>query len=285
MFAHGRPLGSRKLSAHRFKVITFLYNFWIECLSFNMNLKNIRFLASAFVMALFYSSGCLANGFLPVMVSANVLWLFLLPTVVLIEGFFLKRWGWAKPYKSSLLANLVSTVVGIPLGFFLNMLGIAFGKEHSFDYPDINIDSTYWVDQIFVVGKPDLPSLFPAFGDPFYSLFYAGAIIFIVCYLPVTILVEGWYLKKHVHGIDRKEFWKKITSVHIVSYLFLASLWFPLAYFDAQRAEEDSKMICSQPPAGNKYCQKIWEKYPDLKDMRLQKCEALEISQDECFRM
>lgn len=184
-----------------------------------------------------------------------------------------------------MIANLISTVAGIPLGFILHTIGIALGKDHSFNYPDINIDSTFWVDQIFVVGLPPIPNPFPTLGDPFNSLVYAGTLIFIACYLPFTILVEGWYLRKQKPELNRRLFWKKIISVHMVSYLFLASLWFPYTYVDARKAEEYNKWLCSQPPAGNKYCKQIWGKYPESKEIRIKACESKGISQDDCFRL
>jgi hypothetical protein len=69
------------------------------------------------------STSAFANAFIPTMISANVVWLFVLAPIVAIEGWLMARWEWERPYKSALNGNLVSMLAALPFGVLLSMAG------------------------------------------------------------------------------------------------------------------------------------------------------------------
>lgn len=224
-----------------------------------------------------------ADGFLPTMISANILWLLALPLVVALEGWMMKRWGWTAPYKNSFWANLWSMVAAIPIGFFLSYVGAYLGsKDGQAALSFIPTSVTFNLAQVFLYGNLPAPSygyingLGGIAGIPLAGLVFIG-----ICWL-LTFGVEGRYYRVRNPLVSKAAIYRGAALSNLASYSLLLTMWLPYSYMSAVSGEAMERRLCQSSNAWSSSCLKIWSRYPEIKADRIHACEDNGIDAVKC---
>lgn len=225
-----------------------------------------------------------ANGFLPTMITANILWLLALPLVVALEGWMMKRWGWAAPYKNSFWANFWSMVAAIPIGFVLSYVGVYLGsKAGQAALSFIPNSVTFSLAQVFLYGELPAPSygyingLGGMAGIPLAGLVFIG-----ICWL-LTFGIEGRYYRTRNPSVAKSVIYRGAALSNLASYSVLLAMWLPYSYLSAVSGEAMERRICEEANSWSSSCLKIWARYPDLKVNRIRACEVKGIDAVKCI--
>ncbi len=195
----------------------------------------------------------------------------------------MKRWNWAKPYEHALRGNLVSLAAGLPFGILLSFLGAYLGSEdgqRTFSFLPEQV--RFFTIQVLLYGDTPVPS----YGFMGYSNagILLAAILFIgLCWL-LTFVVEGYYYAHKNPQRVRSEIVRKTALANMFSYGLLMLFWFPYSYYTARSSEMLTKTLCSEPSSWSTNCFQLLEKYPEVKDARLQACKRFAITPDSCLK-
>lgn len=225
------------------------------------------------------STKAYANAFIPTMVSANVVWLLILPLVVAVEGSLMAYWKWEKPYKHAFFGNLWSMLAALPVGFGLSILGNYISKDAA------TADSArYMLAQILLYGQVTTPSYGSISDGSSYSGIILAALLFIgICWI-LTFVVEALYYGKKNPNLPKANVYRRTAIVNIISYCLLIALWLPYSYQAANSEEEFMKQHCAEAGGWGRDCPKILAKYPEIKQQRLRSCESRGIKEDICLK-
>lgn len=186
------------------------------------------------------STAVYANGFIPTMVSANVLWLAALAPIVAIEGWLMNRWAWEKPYKSALIGNILSMLAALPLGLLFSKAGMYLGTiDWKTTFPYVSDSARNIIVQSLVYGELPLP-----FNQHEWT--WAGvslaALIFIGLCWSFTFVIEGGYYSRKNPTRPRIEILRRTALANTASYYFLIAIWMPYLFhsYNLQRIICDS---------------------------------------------
>ncbi len=164
-----------------------------------------------------------ADAFIPTMISADVLWLFVFPVIVILEGWLMARQKWQAPYMSALKGNILSFLAALPLEILLHSIGgYISSPDGRSTFAFIPEKSRFILSQILTYGQ--LPG-------PGMSGVYLAAIVFMGICWAFSIVVEGYYYSLKNPSLPTKDVFKTTAVVHIASYLVLFLLWFPYCYY------------------------------------------------------
>lgn len=197
-------------------------------------MKNRVTNASIFCLLISASSIAHADAFIPTMVSANVLWIVMLPVVIGIEGWFMARQNWPNPYKASTVANILSMLAVLPIEIGLSALGGSLvGMNGSKD------SLKAFFGGLLMYGWVPAPKYgFVGFDE--YSSIALAAILFIgICWM-FSIVIESLYYTRKYRNTDKRTIWRLTVKSHSVSYALILALWLPYSYFSARSAERDA---------------------------------------------
>jgi hypothetical protein len=245
-----------------------------------MSKKYLVFYVAVFLI--FVSKLAYADAFIPTMISANVLWIVVLPLVVLVEGWFMARWKWEKPYKNSLFGNLWSMLAALPLGIGLSILG-GYIRDAQTTFAFIPESARYLLASTFLYGQISAPS-YDFIDDGFgYAGIALAALFFIgVCWL-LTLGVEGYYYVKKNPLLPRGKVYGLTALVNIISYSLLLALWIPYSYHVASTNQESLKYTCSKANSMSSRCPQIWAKFPEIREIRINECSRRLIGEVDCL--
>jgi hypothetical protein len=136
----------------------------------------------------------LANVAVPLFFLQPVLALLALMPIIAIEAFLLHRQA-IVTWRDVSLANVFSTIAGIPLAFVsVGVLGFVF---------QVFLDKNY-------ARLPDVVLVLLAVTVPCFAL---------------SVCLEGWYLRSRVTGLSGPSFWFAVTKAHCYSYLVLLGVY------------------------------------------------------------
>lgn len=224
-----------------------------------------------------------ANGFLPTMISANILWLLALPLVVAIEGWMMKRWGWIAPYKNSFWANLWSMLAAIPIGFLLSYIGVYLGSnDGQAALSFIPKSVTFNLAQVFLYGELMPPSYGHIIGPNRAGISLAGLVFIGICWL-LTFGVEGRYYRIQNPLVSKSAIYRGTAFSNLVSYSLLLTMWLPYSYMSAASAETMLRSTCQRPDLWSSNCPSIFTRYPEIKAYRLHACDVNGIDAVKCL--
>jgi len=153
----------------------------------------------------------LANIALPVIFPQPLLMLAMLLPIVGVEALTLRR-RFAVPYGGVFEANLISTIIGIPISF----LWISLCNWL------IN-DSTGGWGTIDLISRASLTDL-----DALWVLSALVVGVIVPCFA-LSVLVEGHLLQARLGIVSDRSFWYRLIRAHCYSYLVLLAanfLWF-----------------------------------------------------------
>jgi hypothetical protein len=230
-----------------------------------------------------------ADAFIPTMVSANVLWVFVLPLVVVVEGWFMARRGWSAPYKNAILGNLLSMLAALPVGLALSTLGQYVASEsarQSLSFVPKGL--RFGLAQVLLYGQ--LPAPTYGFIDSFNGFggiagIVLAAIAFMgICWL-VSIGVEGYFYARKNPKVAKSTVYGVTALAHLVSYTLLVLLWLPYSYHAAKANEDSVLRLCANPMAWDSNCPEIFLRYPQIRQTRLDNCKQQDEAQDTCLRL
>jgi len=224
-----------------------------------------------------------ADGFLPTMISANILWLLALPIVVALEGRMMKRWGWTAPYKNSFWANLWSMVAAVPIGFFLSYAGAYLGsKAGQAALSFIPTSVMFHLAQVFLYGNLPAPSYgyINGFGG-MAGIPLAGLVFIGICWL-LTFGIEGHYYRTRNPLISKSAIYRGAALSNLASYILLLTMWLPYSYMSAVSGEAMERRICQSANSWSSACMKIWARYPETRVDRIHACEVNGIDAVKC---
>lgn len=163
------------------------------------------------------SDAAQADAFVPTMISANILWFFVLPVIVALEGWLMARQKWQEPYWTALKGNLWSMAAALPLQVVLSILGGYVAERDTLAFIPYNI--RFFLAQVLLYGQAyDARDIFLA------------PIIFIGICWAFSVAVEGYYYSLRNPLLPRKKVYRTTVIVHIISYLLLLALWLPYLY-------------------------------------------------------
>lgn len=225
-----------------------------------------------------------ANAFIPTMISANVLWLFVLPLVVAIEGWLMNKWNWLQPYKNSLIGNLLSMLAALPLGFLLSMLGYYFASGGAkTDIPALSDATRFFLAQVFLYGNTPAPTY--GFAGYTGAGYFLAALLFMgVCWL-ATIFVEGNFYVRKNPSQHKREVYVRTGLANLASYAVLTALWLPFSYISASSGEDVARKVCASADTYSSHCPALMLKFPELKEQRLVSCRNRRgVSEDLCLK-
>ncbi len=231
-----------------------------------------------------FSSLAFADAFIPTMIEANVMWVFVLPLVVAVEGRMLVGRGWQDPYKVALKGNLLSMLAALPLGIFLSVIGGYFGTKSAGISLDFLPESVrFFLAQAFLYGHLPAPSY--GFIDGFQeSGIYLAALVFIgICWC-ATFVIEGRYYMRKNPSLPKRDVLRLTALMNVASYGILMALWFPYSVYSAASEQKHIIGICSHEGAWSSKCGMVWELFPETKNSRLVECRRGRISDEKCFR-
>lgn len=224
-----------------------------------------------------------ANGFMPTMIFANVLWLVVLPVVSVLEGAMMKRWGWQEPYKNSFWANFWSMIAAIPVGLALSYIGGYLVSPHgraNLDFIPEKVSGL--LAGTFLYGH--LPA--PSYGHitthgGMASLSLAGLAFIGICWI-LTFAVEAHYHRVRNPSIAGSVIYRGVAVSNLVSYGLLLLMWLPYSYFSAIANESMERHVCTRSNTWSSSCLKMWSLYPELKIERLKNCEENGVDATAC---
>ena len=242
----------------------------------------IRHASLAIVLTSLSTVAC-ANAFIPTMLSANVVWLFVLATVVLIEGWFMARWKWSEPYKHALGGNVLSMLAALPFGVLLSMAGrYLVSAEAESAFPYLSGPVRFFLAQALFYGQMPAPSYGFIVGWSKAGIFLAALIFIGLCWM-LTFAVEGYYYSRKNPSRPRKEIFLRTAVANIASYCFLIALWLPYSYYSASSSQNFEREVCASPSYWSSRCTNIWEKFPETRERRLAACSNRQILEDPCL--
>ncbi len=225
-----------------------------------------------------------ANGFMPTMIFANVLWLVVLPVVSVLEGAMMKRWGWQAPYKNSFWANFWSMIAAIPVGLTLSYIGgylVSPNGKTSLDFIPEKVSGV--LAGVFLYGHLPAPSYghITSYGG-MANLSLAGLAFIGICWI-LTFVVEAHYHRVRNPSIAGSVIHRGVAVSNLVSYGLLLLMWLPYSYFSAIASESMERRMCSQSHTWSSSCLKMWSLYPELKTERLKSCEDNGVDAAACI--
>ena len=241
-------------------------------------IKNIT-IFGMITFLIFISTKAYANAFIPTMVSANAVWLLVLPLVVAVEGSLMAYWKWEKPYKYALFGNLWSMLAALPVGFGLSILGNYISKDIA------TADSArHLLAQTLLYGQVSTPSYGYISGGSSNGGIILAALLFIgICWV-LTFVVEALYYRKKNPNLSKANVYRRTAMVNIASYCLLIALWLPYSYQAAKSEEGFMKSHCAEAGGWGRNCLEILAKYPEIKQQRLRSCESHGIKEDICLK-
>jgi len=229
------------------------------------------------------SAPAFADAFIPTMISANVVWLFVLAPVVAIEGWLMARWQWERPYKAALGGNLVSMLAALPFGVFLSMVGSYLARTDSRStFPYLSDSVRFFLAQALFYGDTPAPSYGYIVGWSMARVLFAALIFIGLCWL-LTFAVEGYYYSRKNPSRPRTEVFRRTALANAASYCFLIALWLPYSYHSARSAQELERETCADPSSWSSRCTDIWVRFPEVREHRLTACGNREISEGRCL--
>jgi len=224
-----------------------------------------------------------ADAFIPTMISANLLWIFALPLVVAVEGWFMARWNWQEPYKNALRGNLWSMLAALPLGVGLSILGgYLSSKDAQITLAFIPETARHLLAQTFLYGQLPAPSYGFIAGIGEAGIFLAALLFVGICWL-LTFGVEGYYYGKKNPLLPRGKVYGFTAIVNLISYSLLLALWLPYSYYAASSDQNFQRRICAQSSSWSSRCSDILARFPDVKEKRLGECHRRGIQEDRCL--
>jgi len=224
-----------------------------------------------------------ANGFLPTMISANILWLLALPLVVAVEGWMMKRWGWNAPFKNCFWANFWSMIAAIPIGFVLSFLGgYLGGVSQKTALSFIPETVKFNLSQVLLYGQLPAPSYGYINGYGTAGISLAGLIFIGICWL-LTFGVEGRYYRIRNPFISTLAIYCGTALSNLSSYSLILAMWLPYSYMSAAKDEAMQLHSCQLGHVWSPICQDIWDRYPETKDKWLLSC-LQGFDSSECFK-
>jgi hypothetical protein len=167
----------------------------------------------------------LANVILPIFFYHGVLWVLLLVPVVFIEAVVLKKmmgWKYGNAVGSSFYANLVSTILGIPIVAVVTTV--------------IALMVWYWGELIF----PSSANEFWQYKDGFLwandnskagRLGMATALLLFPLYWYISSLIEFYCLKKKYKGEQLEVLKKACFRMNAVSYTLLVITYICIIFY------------------------------------------------------
>lgn len=225
----------------------------------------------------------MANAFIPTMVYASGIYLLVLPIVVILEGWFLQRWGWQQPYAAAVKANALSTLAAIPIGVAFTWAGwwlYAEGGHMLVDW-GVNKFLVWGLTGVLLYGGAPAPT-YGFVGDANFGPVAFAAFGFIgLCWL-ITIIIEGWYLARKNPSMKTTSLATKIFLMHLASYTVLISMWVPFTYLDAEYEERSLLRHCLNPGWSASNCDAIWRKYPELEHAKSPVCTLKDHNRPAC---
>ncbi|MDP3997794.1 MAG: hypothetical protein Q8P73_04825 [bacterium] len=181
----------------------------------------------SFLLMLGFPSLAFADVGIPMIVYTWPAMILALIPVVLIEAYVISdllRVGFKKTVIPSSVANIVTTVVGIPLSwgllFVFGLLIMLFGS--SFDISSIR----QGIVSVLVIAS----WVAPMGGQTFWFTFYSLVTSFVVAFL-VSVLMEYWILRLFFRGADKKLVKKTVWIANAASYALLIVSSLILFYF------------------------------------------------------
>lgn len=271
---------SQDLGAGPWAGMGLLYSFVTARMPHAAPVVRHAFLVAA--LGLFSTSAC-ANAFIPTMISANVVWMLVLAPVVVIEGWLMARWKWAKPYKTAFSGNLLSMLAALPVGVLLSLGGAYLAGADAKSTLSFLPDTVrFFLAQVLFYGDTPVPSY--GFAGAFNSAgVFLAALIFIgLCWL-LTFVIEGSYYLRKNPSFSRKEIFLGAALANVASYFFLVSLWLPYSYYAASAAQASHLRLCAEPSAWSNGCAGIWERFPEVREFRLSACSKRGIPEGRCL--
>jgi hypothetical protein len=223
----------------------------------------------------FFPASAHADAFIPSLISANILWALALPVVVGLEGFLIERSGWQSPYKTSLIANLLSMAAALPLGVIITLAAAALGNIRADGIQAVVMGA-------LVYGGVPVPSYGYLGRQEYASLLLAALVFMGLCWL-ATWAVEGWYFAKRNPNIRKREIYSRTAKINLASYTLLLALWLPYSLYSAYEGEEWVKDSCSSWNYWGSECPAVWSKYPDIRASRLQSCSSQGMDAQACL--
>ena len=167
----------------------------------------------------------LANAGVPmIVIQLPVMALALVPILLLEAAVYLRLTGasWSLAWRGSLIANLVSTFVGIPVAWFVQVIvqmliggGSAWGIESArARVAAVTLQSAWLVPY-----ERDLDWMIPA-----------AAIVLLVPFLIVSIIVERFVLRRYWPESVRTTLTRNVSIANMASYVLLGMIWGVLLY-------------------------------------------------------
>lgn len=186
-------------------------------------------------VALASASACaLANGFIPTMISANVVWFLALAPIVAIEGWFMAGWEWERPYRYALMGNLVSMAAALPFGILLSLAGgYLASADAKAAFPYLADSTRFFLAQALLYGDTPVPSRGFIADSGMAGIFLAALIFIGFCWL-LTFAVEGYYYARKNPSRPRLEVFRRTALANVASYCFLLALWLPYSFYCAR---------------------------------------------------
>lgn len=167
----------------------------------------------------------LANAGVPmIVIQLPVMALALVPILLLEAAVYLRLTGasWSLAWRGSLIANLVSTFVGIPVAWFVQVIvqmliggGSAWGIESARERVAAVTLQSAWL----VPYERDLDWMIPA-----------AAIVLLVPFLIVSIIVERFVLRRYWPESVRTALTRNVSIANMASYVLLGIIWGVLLY-------------------------------------------------------
>ncbi len=161
-----------------------------------------------------------ANTGVPMLFVQMPLLVLALPVIIVIEALLCRRWltdSWEQAFWGSIVANLVSTVLGFPLLWFaLVLVQLLVGGGSMPNLPE----PWFSVYTVTIQAAWLLP-----FEDRFYWMIPTAGIVLLVPAFFVTVIVEGRFYRTMFRESATADGIKAATwKMHLVSYglLFLA---------------------------------------------------------------
>lgn len=225
-----------------------------------------------------------ANGFMPTMIFANVLWLVVLPIVSLHEGWMMKRWGWQAPYKNSFWANFWSMIAAIPVGLALSYIGSYLASpQGQATFSWIPAAASRTMAAIFLYGNLPAPSYgyITSYGG-MASLSLAGLAFIGICWV-LTFAVEARYHRVRNPSIQGASIYRGVAVSNLVSYGLLLLMWLPYSYFSAIANESMERSMCTRSSTWSSSCLKMWSLYPEVKMERMKNCQEDGVDATACI--
>ena len=143
----------------------------------------------------------------------------LLP-IIALETFLARRWiQLERPriFKGVAMANVVSTLVGVPLAWGV-MLGLELATTDGSAYV---LDSPSAIIKTAVLGAAWLPP--PDMGDPAW-IFPLASLVLLVPAFFLSVLLERFVLVRKWKTVPKAQITKTVWKINIASYIALVAL-------------------------------------------------------------